>query len=206
MFDKVPKFRLILYILLLGMCLILFAGFYINHTLDPLDRLKEEIENIAVNGAKKQRQQKDNQAVMVAFENVDRFYIDKELETLPLLTKEIEAIRQALENKRNAPNEVLQKRLETVTSATNHLVFSEGVVQKYPFFQEVTETLVHPVEVDATDVQHILAIIEGREIGPFSPKAGRPQLLILDFRLERKSILQKNEIFLLNMKLLKREF
>lgn len=96
--------------------------------------------------------------------------------------------------------------MEFLTSEGNSLVFSEGVVQTFPLFQETTETLVHPVEVNATDIQKILARIEGLKIHEFSSGPHRPQLLITDFKLDKKKVNDKSEVYLLNLKLIKREF
>lgn len=99
-----------------------------------------------------------------------------------------------------------KKRLEFLTGTSNDLTFTEGVVQSNPIFQETTETLVHPVEIDTKDLRTILAKIEGTTIGNETPSPNRPQLIILDFKLEKKHVTDKNEVFLLNLKLLKREF
>ncbi len=64
----------------------------------------------------------------------------------------------------------------------------------------------HPVEVNVSDLKKILTLIEGRKIGEFETGPQKPQLMILDFKLEKKNIRENNEVFDLNMKLLKREF
>lgn len=109
-------------------------------------------------------------------------------------------------NKNYPDDENIKKRLEFLQSGGNTLVFSEGVVQSNPFFQEVLETLVHPVEVDADDIREILAKIEGIPIRNYAPGPNRPQLIVLEFKIDKKQMSEKNEIYLLNMKLLKREF
>ena len=68
------------------------------------------------------------------------------------------------------------------------------------------ETLVHPIEVNVDDIQEILSGIEGVIIGPYEPPPNPPQLLMLDFKIDRKGISEKNEVYGLNLKLLKREF
>lgn len=152
------------------------------------------------------RKQAVNMSVRAHFRDADHFYIDKYLETLTFLEPEIEGLQKLLTNKNLADDEQIKKRLEHLTGPGNSMVFSEGVVQSSPIFQETTETLVHPVEINGADLQKVLAKIEGTQIGSFSPAAHRPQLLILDFKLDRKSVNEKNEVFLLNLKLLKREF
>src|SRR5262249_902807 len=138
--------------------------------------------------------------------DADHFYIDKHLETLSFLQPEIEGLQKALSNKNFPDDENIKKRLEFLTGPSKNMVFTEGVVQSTPQFQEVTESLVHPVEVNEDDLRTILARIEGTQIGSEAPSPNRPQLIILDFKLERKSVTEKNQVFVLNLKLLKREF
>ena len=65
-------------------------------------------------------------------------------------------------------------------------------VQSNHFFQETAETLVHPVEVDVTDIRKILAKAEGIEIDPFIPGPNRPLLLITDFKIDKKMNSEKD--------------
>lgn len=93
-----------------------------------------------------------------------------------------------------------------MTGQGNALVFSEGVVQSFPLFQETSETLIHSVEVNPSDIQKILARIEGTKMGEYRPGPHRPQLVITEFKLDKKKVNDKNEVYLLNLKLIKREF
>lgn len=110
-----------------------------------------------------------------------------------------------------ANDDRIKKRLDYLSGLGpaghgNELIFSEGVVQSFPLFQETVETLVHPVEVNAGDLQKILARIEGIEMGGIKTGPNRLQLLIIEFKLDKKAIHDKNEVFQLNLKLVKREF
>lgn len=140
------------------------------------------------------------------FRGADHFYIDKHLETLSFLESEAETLQKLVNNKYFAGDENVKKRLEFILGPSNDLLFSEGNVQSYPFFQETISSLVHPVEVNLEDLKEILALVEGSQIGPYKPGPNRPQLIIIDFKLDRKEATEKNEVFLLNMKLLKREY
>lgn len=206
MFQNIPKSRLLLYFLLIGLLPLVIAVINFVGKQQQVNAMRQTVMDMKDMAFIRDRKQAVNMAVRTHFRDADHFYIDKYLETLNFLEPEIEGLQKLLTNKNLADDDVIKKRLEYLTGPGNSMVFSEGVVQSSPVFQETTETLVHPVEINGTDLQKILAKIEGLEIGTFSPAPHRPQLVILDFKLDRKSINDKNEVFLLNLKLLKREF
>lgn len=206
MFENMPKSRLLLYMLLAGLLPIIFVLFNFFAKEQNIGSLQSGLEELQEMTVLREKKQAINASVRNHYRDADHFYIDKQLETLTFLEPEIESLQKLLNNKNLAADEAIRKRLELLTGPGNVLSFSEGVVQSTPFFQETTETLVHSVEINGTDLQKLLAKIEGREIGPFTPGPNRPQLIILDFKLDRKSINEKNEVFTLNLKLLKREF
>lgn len=206
MLDQIPLNRLILYLLLLGLLPLLVVGFLFHSESQGVDELDYNIQTIREDAFVKEKKQALNMAIRENFSHADHFYIDKYVETLTFLEPEIEGLQKIVNDKNFADDERLKKRLDFLTSPNNILAFSEGAVQAYPLFQETTETLLHPVEINATDLQQILARIEGQQIGPFEPGPSRPQLIVTDFKLDKKKINDKNEVYLLNLKLLKREF
>lgn len=206
MLNTIPKQRLLFYILLLGLVPIFIALLLSFSSIGHVHDLRSSLEEMQQMAMIREKKQAANMAVRNHYRDADHFYIDKHLETLTFLEPEIEGLQKVLSNKSFADDDVLKKRLEFLTGPGNSMAFSEGVVQSSPLFQETTETLVHPVEVNVTDLQKILARVEGVEIGTYAPSPNRPQLLILDFKLDRKSLNEKNEVFVLNLKLLKREF
>ncbi|MBS0655972.1 MAG: hypothetical protein JSR46_09360 [Verrucomicrobia bacterium] len=77
----------------------------------------------------------------------------------------------------------------------------EGSIKAYPTYQETTESLAHPVEVNLQDLKLILLKLEG----PRSEEAPKPHLIITDCKIERKAG-PTQEIFSLDLKALKREY
>lgn len=205
MLKNIPRNRLLIYGLCLGLLPLMFVivSFYSQKT------AQHNAQNMIFLAQDKalvrDKKQAVNMSVMDHYHDADHFYIDKYLETLVFLEPEVESLQKLLNNKNLAFDDTIKKRLEYLTS-NNRLGFTEGVVQSYPQFQETTETLVHPIEVNLDDIQEILSRIEGINIGSYSPPPNPPQLLILDFKIDRKSISERNEVYLLNLKLLKREF
>lgn len=206
MLNSIPFTRALAYLMIACLIPAAFVGIHLFFSLNDLDRLDEKIDRVQTLALQQEKKQATNLTVMNHFRDADHFYIDKNMEVLTFLEPESEAIQKIMKNKNFTDDEVIKKRYAFLTGAGNSMRFSEGVVQTLPQFQEVTETLIHPVEVNVDDIQKILALIEGIQIGPYKPAALRPQLIILDFKLEKKTSTDKNEVFQLNMKLLKREF
>lgn len=206
MLQNIPKNRLFLYFLLAGLVPILAVVIIVFSQISDLNTLENSIVELQIASQIREKKQATNMAVRNHYKDADHFYIDKYLETLTFLEPEVESIQKALNNPYVAEDEQLKKRLEYLTTSANSMSFSEGVVQSTPLFQETTETLVHPVEINLQDLQKILARIEGIEISSHAPSPNRPQLIVLDFKLDRKNEGEKIELFQLNLKLLKREF
>ena len=206
LFKNIPQSRLILYILIAGTLPLLFVIFNFFNNIQSADQLQYTIQNVQTTALQREKKQSVNISLRNSFRDADHFYIDKNVETLDFLTPEIESLQKIVSNPNFSEDENIKKRLEFLLGPSNNLSFTEGAVQSNPFFQETTETLAHPVEVNLDDLQKILSKIEGVDIGAYTPSPGRPQLIIIDFKLDKKNISDKNEVFGLNLKLLKREF
>lgn len=205
-FAKIPQKHLLIYLLILGVLPLVCVGFFFFSALEQIDDIEFNLENVQDLAERVEKKQAANIATHAKFKDADHFYIDKSLESLQLLESELEELKKLTANPNYIEDETTRKRLDFLNSKQNRLTFSESNVQTTPFFTEVTETLLHPVEVNVSDLKKILALIEGRKVGEFETGPQRPQLLILDFKLEKKNIRENNEVFDLNMKLLKREF
>jgi len=203
--KSIPQQRLLLYLGLLGLLPVLVFAFLLFTKLENLNQLELQVENLKFAAELKGKKQSSNQALSQAFNESEHHYIDKNLETLIFLNQEAEHLRKVTNDPNFSNNDVIRKRLDFLTSPQNRLSFVEGAVQSTPQFQEMTETLAHPVEVDGGDVEKILSYVEGVNIGSFQAPPGRPQIVILELNLNRKPT-GKSEVFELNMKLLKREF
>lgn len=204
--NKIPQNRALLYILVVALLPVLISSAYVMSRLKNLDNLNQEYDSLKETLLFKDQRQASNKKVRAYFKDADHFYIDKELESLSFLEPEIEVLQKIVSQKNFPDDEGIKKRLEFLSSTGNDLVFNEGVVQNYGPFQEVLETQSHSVEINLNDLKRILSRIEGVEIGENEIPHNRPQLLILDFKLDKKTSPDKNETYQLSMKLLKREF
>ncbi|MBA3603598.1 MAG: hypothetical protein H0W50_08155 [Parachlamydiaceae bacterium] len=204
--KKIPQGQLLGCLVLIGLLPVLVTAYLFWSDLDYINSFEYNLENVEELAMRVEKKQISNKATLNEHRNADHFYIDKQLETLTFLEPEVESLKKTAENPHFIEDEPTRKRLNFLTGKQNHLTFSESNVQSTPFFQEVTETLLYPVEINLQDLQKILTVVEGRDLGVFKTPDGRPQLLILDFKIEKKNIREENQVFDLNMKLLKREY
>ena len=206
MITSLPPQRLLLYAGLLALLPFLFIGMHYSSEKRALSLLDNAIETLEQTELEKERKQSQNLAVNHHYCDSDHFYIDKHLESFSFLQTEVEQLQKIANNPNVAVGENIVKRLDQLTGPANSLQFVEGVVQSTSTFQETIETLAHPVEVDAEDLQELLARIEGVQIGPYGPAERRPQLVITELKLDKKATRENSDVYLLNLKLLKREF
>ncbi|GAB4226546.1 MAG: hypothetical protein Tsb0021_02630 [Chlamydiales bacterium] len=204
-FSSISPSRLMIYFILLSFIPIIFIGYRFLEHQTSIRRLHEKIESVKELHHLKEARQAVNLSVKEHYLNADHFYIDKHVETIELLSQEKENLRKILDQQHLVENEAAKKRLDYL-EVSNRISFSEGIVQSYPYFHETTETLIKPIEANQEDVSLILSRIEGVEMNEFQPGPNRPQLIVTDFRLEKKSTGDRNQVFQINMKLLKREF
>lgn len=206
LFENIQKQRLLALILFCSLIPLFLVVINFKQKLEDLDTLESNLKDTEQLATAREKKQAINMALRNNKKDADHFYIDKHLETLTFLEPEIDHLHKIVNNPNFAEDEAVKKRLDHLTGTGNNMIFTEGVVQSHPFFQETTESLVHPVEVNIKNIQQILSHVEGVEIASFSPPSHYPQLLILDFKLDKKNLNDKNDVFILNMKLLKREF
>ncbi len=205
MMKNIPQKRALIYTLFAGLLPLFFAAVWFWGAKQQVVEVQESFDFLVAQIATKQSKQAQNRAVAQLFSNADHFYIDKRLETLTFLETELEQLQTLVDGSLPLA-EPLLKRYDQLSGPQNALSFIEGQVHSYPTFQETSETLAHPVEVNVSDLQKVLALIEGIEIDPVKPYEDRPQLIITDFKIEKRQVQPEHETFLLNLKLLKREY
>lgn len=202
--TQLPQSRVLLYLFCFSILPLLWAFYDYTSTSSQLDELQERVVRLQETASQNNRKQAANQMVRSFYDETDRFYIDKHIESINLLEKESDALRKMANQPYVAEDPRITRRISTL--ANNTPVFSEGMVVSYPFFNEIPETLARPIEVDNEDIKKLLARLEGVKIGPYEPGPNRPQLILTDFRFDRKGGQGESDAYSLNFKLIKREF
>lgn len=206
MINSIPKERLVIWIGALALLPIFFSLVFYISSHNEIRAVNNQINTSLMLAETKETKQAINRSVRENYREADRFYIDKNIETITLLEPEIKSLQEIVNNKNFAGDERVKRRLDFLTGPDNKILMVEGNIQTYPLFQEVISTLSRPVEINVDDLKQLLSLMEGVDIPPYTPAADRPQLIVLDFKLTRKEGEEGNEVYQLNMKLLKREY
>lgn len=155
----------------------------------------KNLENISLNSLDNRKEIKH---FIEKHSNVDKFFIDNNLENLKFLEKEKNILNSLFKHSAFKNNSILKSRLDFIQSDQNTLKFAEENLQQNSLIKENDENQLFSIEIDENDLQKILSIVE------FSEKniSQSPQLIIKNFILNKS----KENTFLLEMKILKREF
>lgn len=205
--TKIPHERLIIYLFILGLLpLVLIYGSYTAKK-ELQTSLLYELSSSCLETETRNQKELHNRLTRSAFQNQnkDPMYLNKEVESIALLTNEREQIQKVATCGFNPDEENLRRRLTFLTGGENALSFTQHPEKRYASFHETLFTLARPVDVDTSDIRKILSKIEGVEIGDEKVNNLRPQLIITEFRIEKKPS-PLNEVFSLNLKLIKREY
>lgn len=204
--KDIPVQRLIFYFCILTLVPLFLVGFHIWSNLKRIKEVREELSFAQQRILTQQQKGMGNRMTKVKHEGADHYYIARQIEPLALLQREISALQSLIEHEPSLPDKEVIRRYETLTGGGNQLSFTESSVHTSADLRETVESLNHPVEVDQGDLMRLLALIEGVQVGECRPQPARPHLLITDFSLTRKGGNGANELFLLDVKLLKREY
>lgn len=202
--EQLSPSRLFLYLILLNALVFAYVFWHDHSENAQINEVQRRMIRLEQDSQTRNRKRSDNNRVRAYYADADRFYLEKQVQSMPLLRDQRQELEKLLQVKSIAEDPRITRRLAALKE--NRMVFSEGMVQSYPFFNEIPESLSQPVEVDIEDVRELLAKLEGVHLGPYTPGERRPQMLITEFRLDRKSLSQNENSYMLNLKLLKREY
>lgn len=183
-------------------CCILSLSYHLSsqHKLDRLKQTAMELKKRKEWTMKKEGLEKQ---LLSQLKSADRDYVEKELESLKVLTPEIKKLKALLHSDPN--NASLKERLGFLESGQNTLHFREQNFQRVGNFQEVDVIQDHPVEMNRDDLKALIARIENKAIGSFSPGKNPPSILIKKFELFKKPMSSNEETYLVNLELTKHE-
>jgi len=197
-FQSIPFSRLIIYLILAGCLPFFFIGYSYIKEKNAWNQVAHRILSMHTLVECNARKQSMNMAIRKKYAQTDHFYLDHQIESLRFLKKERTALERLMQNPSFTGNEVIEKRYAFLSGEANLLQFVEGTVQSGEDFQETLEKISHPVEVDTQDLKELLSRIENNQ-------PGKPQLLVTDLNLKKKTFTSGNQVFELNLNLLKRE-
>lgn len=185
--------------LLPSLCLI--AHFFIR--LNTCGDLENRIYALQRKSALLQLKKQEGEFFAKKLKSADHYYIDKHLENLTFLESDIRTLQVFIQN--NPEDERAKKRMQFLKEGANQLRFSEQNIKNLQGMQEVEEIQQYPVEMNEEDLKKVLSRIEDVTIASFCPGEKPPQLIIKNFELTRKKIKEQEQVYLINLQLIKRE-
>lgn len=178
---------------------------HLNHRLDRLKELEGAVDRLIIRMESFKESQKDRNAFISRYEDVDYYYIDHVLESMVFLKPEVEALKLVYSHPAFQICENIKNRLEKLTRGENRMIFAEGNREVKNGIEEVELSQSRPIEINTNDLKMILAAVEGVKIGKEFPPKGRPQLIVKGFHLNKKKLAER-ETYLLEMQLIKRGY
>lgn len=191
--------RLLLYLACAALLPSLFIVLYYHQKKSSWEEVMQKVHEVDRLSSNYARAQALNRTVRQVYKETDQFYLENQLESLSFLKKERASLERLFKNQIFTGNESAERRFSFICSSANRLEWLQTAAQTFDGIQETEVHLSHPVEVDASDLREILNRIE-------SHRKGSPQLVVTNFKLSKKAQANGNEVFELNLKLLKREF
>ena len=136
----------------------------------------------------------------------DPYFLDMQVESPVFLEEEKNQLTKWLAHPALTEKRSLLERLEFLDSEENTLCFTEEEIQFSNAWKETLEKQKRSIQIDNNDLKKLLTLIEDIPISGSLSKSQRPQLIITDFTLQKIQTPLQNEVFELNIELLKREF
>ncbi|MDE3055168.1 MAG: hypothetical protein KGI80_00505 [Verrucomicrobiota bacterium] len=138
------------------------------------------------------------------FAGADPYFLNHSIESLSLLEKERSQIESLLKHPALSDKESLQERLSFLNK--NYFSFSEESFFSSEKIKETVERQRNPVEVDEDDLMRFCSLVEHLPIESHLPLAKSPQLIFLNFQIQKVDTPFHNCHYELLTTLLKREW
>lgn len=199
-FAGIPKNRLFIYLIVLGLVPALFVGLFFLREKRALTQLSQEIDSAMHTATLSHLRSIENRRLRLHYQGSLPGYLEKKLANLSFCNREQEELRTLMRSAHFTGDPALEKRAGFLSSKENRLAFAEGFTETADGVEEVLTRFASPIEVDEADLALLLERIEGEQI------EGKPQLVVTDFHLVRKALPGGGEVYELDMHILKREF
>lgn len=148
-----------------------------------------------------QQNKKQEDFYFAEFKKADPFYGDKQLKSLVFL--EPEKMRLEALFSHGEQDETKRKRLQFLKEQ-NKLGFTQEATRRAEGVVEIEEKMKTPVELNEKDLRKLLSHVEGVAIDGAVPQ-GRPQYIIKNFHLLKKSQGLNEKVFAVQMDVIRRE-
>jgi len=135
----------------------------------------------------------------------DPYFLNKELESLSFLEEEKINLKKWLNHPGISRKDRIAQRVRFLENGENKLVFQEEEIRLSKLYKETVEKQKSPIEIDANDLKKLLSLIEDLPSENL-PLTRRPQLIISEFSMHKKTTPFDGQAIEVKLDLFKREF
>jgi len=192
-------------IIVTGILPILFSFFLIFLYYQETASLEDRTSDLALIAKKSFKKRYIKFETLKKYSTSNPYYLNHYLEPLLFCKNEILLLNRLSYHPAYINNEEIKERLDFLKN-NNSMKFAEEDTNNNSIVKETKEHLCSPIQIDYHDLEKILSFVEGRQINENIPPKDRPQLFIKSFSLTKEPSISSNEIFHLEMQLIKREF
>ena len=185
---------------------LLFASGYLMLQQSRLEDLELRFCDACKKGHMALERRGRKERFFIRYSHANPYFLDQQIESLLFLQREREDLEALHEHPALADKRATEERLEFLKGDRNRLAFTEEAIHTSSRIKETEEKQRYPVEIDEEDLKQLLSLIEDLSVDSFSPPANAPQMIITDFRLQKKTTPFKTKTLEIEMKLLTREF
>lgn len=183
---------------------IFLATTYLIFKKIELKNLEESFSSTSVKGLDAIEKKQKKERFLKRYSITDPYFINK-IESLSFLQTEQEELKKLIRHPAVSNKKTFKERLSFLLSEENRLAFAEENILSSSKIKETEEKQRHPVQMDDTDLQQLLSLIEDV---PYSahPSSASPQLILRNFHLKKRETPLCKQVFEIEMDLLKREW
>jgi hypothetical protein len=199
--PAIPPQRIVLYSLIGALLFVFVFAVHTKKTIEESRQQRKYLQHLGQKITTKIFHQKNNRDILLHFSKKDPLFLHKAFSSFSPLSKE-RALLQKRTQKNVLPEDALLiKRGAYLSSGENQFVFVETSMEIGSQYKETIERQTKPVEVNTTDLEKILSLIED----PHQQNSQRPHLIVSEARIERKKgILQ--EVWAVHFNIIRREY
>lgn len=198
--EAIPPSRIILYVILGSLLPVVAAIVWTQSTISTAEENQYLLYSLGERIQKKAATQERNRAIIQRFHGKDSLFLHHHIESLRPLSKEIAFLQEKVQKLVLPEDGLYEKRLTALTSGENNFSFTEASTEVGANYKETVENQTKPVDLDESDLQTVLTLLEGTE-----ENSEKPHLIISEAHIERKKGLVK-EAWNFVVKIIRREY
>ena len=182
----------------------IFASFV--HNLGRMETLWEEIIELKDKSERVANEKNERDFYIKKYGSSEPFYLSKQLSSLSFLATEKEYLNGVLSIPAYMGSSEIKKKLGEIAFQKNHITLQESDRKKKAPLEQIEWKWAAPISVEESDIETILAIVEGVQIKEKTAPEGRPQTFFKEFSLKRKPTTHEFQRYEIDAKIVQRTY